>query len=184
MDAVAKLIELISQLKTCDSISCDGNLQVAIHQIESQLPCEIEGGCRYDSSLIQQQQQEQQSCANVDSRHCIICNILELQNKARLVKCHMGCMAQCRGARGDELRDAGAISAVFSILWRMTIPLHNLNMSVPRYDKIAQVNDVARFDMASPLPSTFQRTRFAEVGSTLHAQITWNYVKSCLIVVS
>lgn len=166
MDAVAKLIELISQLKPCDSVSCDGNLQVAIHQIESQLPCEIEGGCGYDSSSIQQQQQQQQeqqqSCANADPRHCIICNILELQNKARLVKCHMGCMAQCRGARGDELRDAGAISAVFNILWRMMIPLHNLHMWVPRYDRIAQVNDVARFDMASPLPLTVQRTKFAE----------------------
>ncbi|KAL3791165.1 hypothetical protein ACHAWO_013596 [Cyclotella atomus] len=165
INSVAELVELLCHMRPCEDVSCDDNLQVIVQQIESQLPCDIEGGFSHDSGLLQHQQycansliqRQQQSYANVDSRYCIICNILELQHKARLVKCHMGCMAQCRGARGDELRDAGAISAVFGILWRLMLPLHNLNMWVPHYDRDVQTNDVALFDVALLLPSTAPR---------------------------
>eukprot|EP00581_Thalassiosira_minuscula_P011085 CAMPEP_0183717896 /NCGR_PEP_ID=MMETSP0737-20130205/11331_1 /TAXON_ID=385413 /ORGANISM="Thalassiosira miniscula, Strain CCMP1093" /LENGTH=511 /DNA_ID=CAMNT_0025947373 /DNA_START=161 /DNA_END=1692 /DNA_ORIENTATION=+ len=50
---------------------------------------------------------------------CIICNIIDLHRKNNAVKHYMGSMAQCRGAGGDALREAGAIDALLGILWRL-----------------------------------------------------------------
>ena len=72
-------------------------------------------------------------CVDNERCECIICNIINLQNRTRLVKCHMGSMAQCRGARGEELREVGAISAVLNNLWRLMVP--QLNQWVPRHHK-------------------------------------------------
>lgn len=50
---------------------------------------------------------------------CIICNIVDLRRRINLIKSHLGCMAQCRGARGEQLREAGAIDSLLSIVWRL-----------------------------------------------------------------
>ena len=46
---------------------------------------------------------------------CIICNIIDLRQRINLIKSHMGCMAQCRGARGERLRETGAIYSLLSV---------------------------------------------------------------------
>lgn len=84
------------------------------------------------------------------------CSILDLQNKARIITCHMGSMAQCRGARGDELRNAGAISAVLDILWRLMLPLHHTNHWIPRLNYTATTEDASH--KKSLLPSTSERS--------------------------
>lgn len=58
---------------------------------------------------------------------CIICNVLDFRQRNNAVKQYMGSMAQCRGAGGDALREAGAISALLDILWRLIVPLQVQN---------------------------------------------------------
>mmetsp|Transcript_33765 Transcript_33765/g.68713 ORF Transcript_33765/g.68713 Transcript_33765/m.68713 type:complete len:457 (-) Transcript_33765:3640-5010(-) len=50
---------------------------------------------------------------------CIMCSTVDLRRRMNLIKSHMGSMAQCRGARGESLREAGAIDSVLSIVWRL-----------------------------------------------------------------
>lgn len=50
---------------------------------------------------------------------CIICDLRNLRGKNHVVQQSMGSMAQCRGARGDSLREAGAIGALLDTLWRL-----------------------------------------------------------------
>lgn len=53
-------------------------------------------------------------------KRCIVCNVIDLHRRNDAVKHHAGTMAQCRGAGGDALREAGAIGAVLDTLWRLT----------------------------------------------------------------
>jgi len=50
---------------------------------------------------------------------CIICSTVDLRRRMNLIKSHMGSMAQCRGARGESLREAGAIDSLLSIVRRL-----------------------------------------------------------------
>ena len=66
-------------------------------------------------------------CFNTDTKNigCIICNIQNLRRRNIVVQKSMGTMAQCRGARGDALRDAGAIGALLDNLWTLMVLIQN-----------------------------------------------------------
>lgn len=59
-----------------------------------------------------------QNSSNAISK-CVVCSIVDLRRRMNLIKSHMGCMAQCRGTRGESLREAGAIDSLLSITWRL-----------------------------------------------------------------
>lgn len=48
----------------------------------------------------------------------------DLRRRNDAVRHRMGSMAQCRGAGGDALREAGAVGALLDVLWRLVVPLH------------------------------------------------------------
>ena len=50
---------------------------------------------------------------------CIICILVDLQRRIDMIKSSMGCMAQCRGARGESLREAGALDSLLNIICRL-----------------------------------------------------------------
>ena len=52
---------------------------------------------------------------------CIICKIQNLRGRNHVVQQSMGTMALCRGARGGELREAGAIWALLETLWGLML---------------------------------------------------------------
>ena len=52
---------------------------------------------------------------------CVVCSIVDLRRRINLIKSHMGSMALCRGARGESLREAGAINSLLSIAWRLIL---------------------------------------------------------------
>ena len=117
-----ELEELLFQLSNDDyENNHDHSLHEIVHEIESPFPCEI---AEKDSRPT-----KEKKCSSI----CLLCNTIDLQNKSGLVKGNMGSMAQCRGLRGDELRQAGAISAILSILWRLMHPLQQLNLWIRKY---------------------------------------------------
>ena len=59
--------------------------------------------------------------ANSDISMCVVCSIVDLRRRVNLIKSHMGSMAQCRGARGESLREAGAIDSLLRIVWRLIL---------------------------------------------------------------
>ena len=73
------------------------------------------------SSFPYEQHQEDSYASN--NYKCIICNIIDMRQKESAIKQTMGTMAQCRGSGGETLREAGAISSLLSILWRLIVPL-------------------------------------------------------------
>ena len=94
------LAEVISRLAMDDVCGVDTvgrDLHSVIQRIGSSFPCQ---------------------------NYCSICNIIDLRQKENMIKHHMGTMAKCRGAGGDALREAGAISALLSILWRLIVSIH------------------------------------------------------------
>ncbi|KAL7537893.1 hypothetical protein ACHAXR_009720 [Thalassiosira sp. AJA248-18] len=50
--------------------------------------------------------------------------MIDMRGKNNAVQHNMGSMAQCRGAAGDALREAGAINALLGVLWRLIVPIH------------------------------------------------------------
>ncbi len=80
------------------------DLESISHHIGLPFPCDV---------LIDDAQK-----TNVISK-CIICNTVDLKRRINLIKSHMGSMAQCRGARGESLREAGAVDSLLSIAWRL-----------------------------------------------------------------
>mmetsp|Transcript_26533 Transcript_26533/g.54439 ORF Transcript_26533/g.54439 Transcript_26533/m.54439 type:complete len:477 (+) Transcript_26533:162-1592(+) len=83
-----------------------------VEKISAPFPCDIkrENKCDHDT--------DEQIYSD-----CIVCTIVDLRIKSKLIARHMGSMAQCRGANGDLLRDAGSISAVLDILWKLIFPM-------------------------------------------------------------
>jgi hypothetical protein len=145
--SISELEEMLSKLELAECANSKdkgGNLQDVVQCIGSRFLCEIK---EEQKSTPHEQQFE-------ESRSCIICNILDLQQRARLVQCHMGSMAQCRGARGDELRNAGAISAVLEQLWRLMLPLHNSNQWIPQLSHSTVATGTIAYNRLSLLPST------------------------------
>ena len=146
---VSELADLISQLQleSGETSVNQGDLREILRLIESPFPFETGEGRR-------KQQAHHQHLTCETSHECVICNIIQLQNKASLVKCHMGSMAQCRGVRGDELRDAGAISAILSILWKFMVPLHLSSQWIPHCIMTNNANNSFDFLVPPPLPPT------------------------------
>jgi hypothetical protein len=145
----AELIERIAQLEI-GAGSQDDDLETIVHQIASQLPCETGKGCistEHDCSPKMQ--------TGIQAFHaCVVCNLIALQRKTSLVRSHMGSMAQCRGGRGDALREAGAISAVLDVLWRLMMPLQHMNQWVPQDSLVNAVNVLNELELISLMPST------------------------------
>lgn len=149
LQSVSELIESISQLEIECTKEHRGDLKEIIRLIESPFPFD------FGEILLKQQIHQTQLSRCDRSIICVICNIIKMQNKTSLVKCHMGSMAQCRGVRGDELRDAGAISAILSILWNFMVPLHASSQWIPRCTLTNNTDSTFDFWVSSsPLPPT------------------------------
>ena len=106
--------EEISRLASSEvgDMRCEGDLDSVVKRIGSPFLYD----CNPDHT----------SQNNKDSRskngRCIICNIIDLRQRENIIKIHMGTMAKCRGKDGDALREAGAISSLLYILWRLIVP--------------------------------------------------------------
>lgn len=105
----------MENLQNYDNCSADDRHQALCRLIEDEL-CHANAHIDADDlGSIMHQIGMQFLCNNL----CIICNIIDLRRRINLIKTHMGCMAQCRGARGEQLREAGAIDSLLSIVWRL-----------------------------------------------------------------
>lgn len=138
--SVNELTDVITQLDMIEDPCANCNLNEIVKRIDDPFSCVDNERCE---GMNHKTSPLQQPC------ECIICNIINLQSKARLVKCHMGNMAQCRGARGDELREMGAISAILNNLWRLMLP--QLNQWVPQHHMNLTIENSSN---PSLLPST------------------------------
>lgn len=110
------LQELLSQLEigeaaVGDDDSFGSDLQSAVRRIDSPF-------------LGQEEEKQSRRCG------CIICKIIDLRRRNNTVRHYMGTMSQCRGAGGDALREAGAIAALLSILWRLRVPMQVQNINI------------------------------------------------------
>jgi len=85
------------------------------HHIGVPFPCDVLLDCAEKTNIISE---------------CIICNTVDLRQRINLIKSHMGSMAQCRGARGESLREAGAIDSLLSIAWRLISSSNDENYSI------------------------------------------------------
>ncbi|KAL3802394.1 hypothetical protein HJC23_007219 [Cyclotella cryptica] len=166
-----------------DTVSHDENLEVIIHQMGSPLPCEIlkEDGTENNRGSCHQE-------AIQGSHACVICNLIDVQRKASLVASHMGNMAQCRGARGDMLRESGAICALLNILWRLSLPLQRWNQWIPQNYQSGQSE---RMPTGCEIPSLLPSTCWAETINSIfkshcvnHAELRINHPFSDSIALS
>ena len=107
----AEEISLLASSEVGD-MRCEGDLDSVVKRIGSPFLYD----CNPDHT----------SQNNIDSRskngRCIICNIIDLRQRENIIKHYMGTMAKCRGKDGDALREAGAISSLLYILWRLIVP--------------------------------------------------------------
>ena len=95
------------------TLYCGSDLHLVVKLIGSSFPHER----RQDEN-----QEDDDVSINFNCR-CIICNIIDMRQKESAIKQNMGTMAQCRGSGGEKLREAGAISSLLSVLWRLIVPL-------------------------------------------------------------
>ncbi|KAL7475789.1 hypothetical protein ACHAW6_001693 [Cyclotella cf. meneghiniana] len=144
------LPDLISLLEINDDmVSQDGNLQRIVQKIGSPFPCEI------GKEDITDDNNGSHQAAIQGSHACVICNMMDLHRKASLVASHMGSMAQCRGVRGDILRESGAICLLLNLLWRLMLPLQRWNQWVPQnYALVQSERMITGYEIPSLLPST------------------------------
>lgn len=114
-DKPIDILEEISRLSDEAGYSlCGGSdLHSVIKLIGSSFP--------YEQHQTDERQDDGDVSINYD--RCIICNIIDMRQKESAIKQTMGTMAQCRGSGGEKLREAGAISSLLSILWRLIVPL-------------------------------------------------------------
>jgi len=106
----------MEDLQNFDSSSADDDLHQALCRLIDDELCHANAHINADDlGSIMHQIGMQFLCNN----RCIICNIVDLRRRINLIKSHMGCMAQVRGARGEQLREAGAIDSLLSIVWRL-----------------------------------------------------------------
>jgi hypothetical protein len=85
---------------------------------------------------------------NSRKNSCIICNIIDMRQRANAIQHYMGTLAQCRGAGGDILREAGAISALLDVLWRLKVPSTGDNSkTVMLLPQMAFTDDGAKIDL-------------------------------------
>mmetsp|Transcript_8254 Transcript_8254/g.18500 ORF Transcript_8254/g.18500 Transcript_8254/m.18500 type:complete len:497 (-) Transcript_8254:308-1798(-) len=117
----ADLLQELSRLEMDEvgDILGGNDLHSVVHRINSPFLCQLL--CNNETN------NETNECtdeSNMKSRNgCIICNLFDLRGRNNAIQHCMGSMAQCRGAGGDALREAGAISALLGILWRLICPL-------------------------------------------------------------
>ncbi|KAL7460624.1 hypothetical protein ACHAXS_001068 [Conticribra weissflogii] len=86
------------------------DLHSIVEKISAPFPCDVQTGNEDDGDQTKHSD-------------CVVCTIVDLRFKSKLLARHMGSMAQCRGTRGDLLRDAGSIPAVLGILWKLILTL-------------------------------------------------------------
>ncbi|KAL9183697.1 hypothetical protein ACHAXT_004553 [Thalassiosira profunda] len=116
----ADLLEEIARLEISSANeSCCGenDLRSAVQRIGAPIPCQqlfCNGGTHANENA------NDGACAQPA---CIICNILDLRRKNSATLHYMGTMAQCRGAGGEALREAGALDVLLAVLWRLMTPL-------------------------------------------------------------
>ena len=108
-----------------DNDSCENDLRAIANKIGSPFLCEHEHDHDDDgvtnNCLPEGDDKDNTRWSN--GCCCIVCITIDLRQRSNLISRHMGNMAQCRGDRGDDLRDAGAISAVLGVLWKLMLPL-------------------------------------------------------------
>ncbi|KAL7531168.1 hypothetical protein ACHAWF_003651 [Thalassiosira exigua] len=83
------------------------------------------------------------------SSQCIICNIIDLLRRNRAVRHYMGTMAQCRGAGGDTLREAGAVDALLGVLWGLKVPFRNFRDESSGFEKLIPLLPVLSLEAPS-----------------------------------
>mmetsp|Transcript_683 Transcript_683/g.1162 ORF Transcript_683/g.1162 Transcript_683/m.1162 type:complete len:490 (+) Transcript_683:198-1667(+) len=87
-----------------------------------QVPCDYE-------SIRTNNEYEPRRDSDVSRNECVICNMVDLRQRNNVVRHYMGSMAQCRGGGGDALREAGAVNALLSVLWRLIVTKSDTNNS-------------------------------------------------------
>lgn len=123
---------------------------------------------------------------DVDSRRnsgCIICHIRTLRRKNHVVQQSMGSMAQCRGARGEALREAGAICALLDNLWRLMGDLQGDNcISIPTHPELNSYPNEEYMDTLcdNHLPLRVDNPDFAEIVLSGLEMTSLDLANSCL----
>mmetsp|Transcript_75 Transcript_75/g.166 ORF Transcript_75/g.166 Transcript_75/m.166 type:complete len:503 (-) Transcript_75:154-1662(-) len=117
----ADFVQKLSRLALDEVDDVCGDLHSVASRIGSPFPCQL---LRSNTTNRTRNACHLKNDGSVEpSIGCIICIILDLWQRTNAVKKYMGSMAQCRGAGGDALREAGAISALLCTLWRLIVPL-------------------------------------------------------------
>ncbi|KAL3806946.1 hypothetical protein ACHAXA_002230 [Cyclostephanos tholiformis] len=89
----------------------------------------------------------ERSGTNSRKNACIICNIIDMRQRVNAIQHYMGTLAQCRGTGGDVLREAGAISALLNVLWRLKVPsISDNSKTIVLLPQIAFTEDGANLD--------------------------------------
>ena len=83
---------------------------------------------------------------NSDMSMCVVCSIVDLRRRINLIKSTMGSMAQCRGARGESLREAGAIDSLLSIVWRLILSSDEENIHLITLPAIGNESSEASYN--------------------------------------
>mmetsp|Transcript_12693 Transcript_12693/g.22839 ORF Transcript_12693/g.22839 Transcript_12693/m.22839 type:complete len:493 (-) Transcript_12693:30-1508(-) len=122
----ADLLQKLSQLEMDEvgDIMCGSDLPSVMRRIDS--PFLFQPLCNNKTNGTKKECYPDDNAVKSRSG-CIICNMIDLRQKDNAVRHYMGSMAQCRGAGGDALREAGAIHVLLGILWRLICPLQIQN---------------------------------------------------------
>ena len=133
-----------------DGEICGADLHCIAHRIGSPFLCQLAHDAEDDcpERLQPTNIPDMRIRANYRKKSCIVCNIIDMRRRANAVQHHMGTLAQCRGAGGDVLREAGAISALLDVLWRLKVPsTGDDSKTVTLLPRMAITDDGAIFDL-------------------------------------
>ena len=87
---------------------------------------------------------DQNTCSDISM--CVVCSIVDLRRRINVIKSTMGSMAQCRGARGESLREAGAIDSLLSIAWRLILSSEEEKIHLITLPAIGNESSEASYD--------------------------------------
>mmetsp|Transcript_5358 Transcript_5358/g.11706 ORF Transcript_5358/g.11706 Transcript_5358/m.11706 type:complete len:490 (+) Transcript_5358:33-1502(+) len=123
----ADLLQELSQLAMEEvGNACGSDLPSVLLRVGSpflfQMPCGYE-------SIRTNNECDPRRDGDVSRNECVICNLVDLRRRNNAVRHYMGSMAQCRGGGGDALREAGAITALLRVLWRLIASKNGTNNS-------------------------------------------------------